>query len=86
MTLIRHLVLLLSGNTVFLSDVFGGDTHWDEALLGLVVVEDFIGEVLSINLSHHVVVGHGFNTTTNSDFDLARGDLVSNGGNGLKPR
>lgn len=69
-------ILGLSGNVVLGGNVLGGDTHGDQALLGLLVVLELVGE--GSDRVGSVLVGHGLNTATNTDVDLAGSDLVGN--------
>lgn len=70
MTLVRHLVLLFASDTILGSYILGCDTHRNEALLSLIVIEYFVGELFGVNLAHHVVHGHGFDTAADANLDL----------------
>jgi len=72
-----HFVLKLSRNTIFFSNIFGCLSHSHKALLCILMLENLIRELCWVDLSHHIEVWHWFNTTTNSDIDFTRVDLVS---------
>lgn len=67
-------ILGLSVNVVLGSNVLGGDTHGDQTLLGLVVVLELVRE--GGDGGGAVLVGHGLDTATDTDVNLAGSDLV----------
>ena len=86
-TLVRHFVLCLARNSVFLSDVLGSDAHGYEDFLGFIVLKNSLGHFLRVRvILLHAVEGHAFDATTNPNVYLARSDLIGHGGDGLQAR
>mmetsp|Transcript_28216 Transcript_28216/g.38156 ORF Transcript_28216/g.38156 Transcript_28216/m.38156 type:complete len:369 (+) Transcript_28216:229-1335(+) len=81
-----HFVHLFSSDLEILGNVFRGDTHRHEAVTSLLVFKDALIKKVRVNGTHHIVVGHGFDTTTNTNANLATLDRVSNSSNSLKTR
>lgn len=69
-------VLGLSGHVVLGGNVLGSDTHGDQALLSLLVVLELVGE--GGDGVGTVLVGHGLDTTADTNVNLAGSDLVGN--------
>mmetsp|Transcript_11440 Transcript_11440/g.19337 ORF Transcript_11440/g.19337 Transcript_11440/m.19337 type:complete len:205 (+) Transcript_11440:777-1391(+) len=85
MALEGHLILLLAGDAELLNHVLRGDSHGHEALGGLLVLEDLVGEGFGVDHVVHVEEGHRLDAATDSNIDLPRGNLGGHGGHSLQP-
>jgi hypothetical protein len=79
-----HLILLLSGDAVLGDNVLGSNSHWHEAEVGLLVLEDLLGEGRWVDHALHWEKRHGLDTASHADLDLSGGNLVGDAHDGLE--